>query len=583
MDALAPAIVSDALPGGLADGRGSRAPPNAVPPVSSQGSGGGLAPAAATVEPPGQAAAEARAGSPAAAPLTGAALWTAGLLLSLANFIVLLDTTIANVSVPNIAGGLAVSTNEGTWVITSYSVAEAITVPLTGWLAQRFGAVRVFCVSMALFALFSALCGLASSLDMLIVFRIFQGLSGGPLIPLSQTLLLRTFPKAQASRAMTMWVMTTVIAPVAGPILGGLLCDNVGWPWIFYINVPIATAVAVMVWSRLPRREGERVKSPIDVVGLGLMIVWVGALQIMLDKGEQADWFASPLIVGLAVTAVVGFAAFLIWELTADGPIVNLRVFSSRSYTITLCVLSLAFAAYFAGLVVQPLWLQTNTGYTATWAGFAVAPLGVLAIAMSPVTGRLMTRHDPRLLGFIGILGLAGTMFWRSGFASNVDIHIVAPQTVMGLFVPLFFTPIFSLALSTLSPKDLAGGAGLLAFTRTMAGAIGACLDHRLGQPVAEPATDEPQRLRHAAQPRPAGREGPRSRACNAAARRHGREPGRHARHRPHLLRARPAARAGERHRLADQEARRSCAKRRRALTVTPAAGRPPTASGSMT
>ncbi len=414
------------------------------------------------------------AASPAAAPLTRAALWTAGLLLSLANFIVLLDTTIANVSVPNISGGLAVSTSEGTWVITSYAVAEAITVPLTGWLAQRFGAVRVFCVSMAMFALFSGLCGLAPSLNMLIVFRILQGLSGGPLIPLSQTLLLRTFPKAQASRAMTMWVMTTVIAPVAGPILGGLLCDNVGWPWIFYINVPIALTVAVRVWRQLPKSEGERVRAPFDAVGLALMVVWVGALQIMLDKGEEADWFASPLIVGLAVTGLIGFASFLIWELTATDPIVNLRVFASRSYTITLCVLSLAFAAYFAGIVLQPLWLQTNMGYTATWAGFAVAPLGVLAIVMSPVTGRLMRRHDPRLLGFIGILGLAVTMFWRSGFASNIDfLHIVAPQTVMGVFVPLFFTPIFSLALSTLSPKDLAGGAGLLAFTRTMAGAIG--------------------------------------------------------------------------------------------------------------
>ncbi|MHC1481490.1 DHA2 family efflux MFS transporter permease subunit [Frateuria aurantia] len=410
-------------------------------------------------------------------PLSGTSLLSAGVVLSLANFIVLLDTTIANVSVPNIAGGLAVSANEGTWVITSYAVAEAITVPLTGWLSQRFGAVRVFCTAMALFALFSGLCGLASSLGMLVAFRILQGISGGPLIPLSQTLLLRTYPKAQAGRAMTMWVMTTVLAPIAGPILGGVICDNISWPWIFYINVPIAAAAAVMAWRLLSKFEEPRVKRPIDVVGLILTIVWVGALQIMLDKGEDSDWFNSPFIIWLAVIAVVGFIAFLIWELTDPHPIINLRVFASPSYTITLCVLCLAFGAYFSGIVVQPLWLQTNLGYTATWAGLAVAPLGLLAVVMSPINGRLMRRYDPRLLAFIGMLGIAGTMFWRSHFASNVDFfHIIAPQTVMGIFIPLFFTPIFTLALSALAPQDIAGGAGLLSFTRTVAGAIGTSL-----------------------------------------------------------------------------------------------------------
>ena len=409
--------------------------------------------------------------------LTGAALWTVGFLLSLANFIVILDTTIANVSIPNIAGGLAVSANEGTWVITSYAVAEAITVPLSGWLAQRFGAVRVFCTSMALFAVCSALCGLAPSLGVLVVCRVLQGLAGGPLIPLSQTLLLRTFPKALAPRAMSMWVMTTVVAPIVGPILGGTICDNISWPWIFFINLPVALPAAVLAWSYLGKTEGKGVKLPIDVVGLGLLVVWIGALQIMLDKGENADWFDSPFIVGLACVAVVFFAAFLIWELTAKNPIINLKVFGSISYAITLAVLCLAFGAYFSAIVVQPLWLQTNLNYTATWAGYAVAPLGVLAIAMSPVTGKLMARYDQRMIAFVGMLGLAVTMFWRARFASNINfLGIAAPQMVMGIFVPLFFTPIFSLALATLSPKDLAGGAGLLAFTRTMAGAIATSL-----------------------------------------------------------------------------------------------------------
>ncbi len=434
-----------------------------------------MAPVAATGESSRKAAEQSRAGEAGApSPLTGAALWGAGFLLSLANFIVLLDTTIANVSVPNIAGGLGVSANEGTWVITSYSVAEAITVPLTGWLAQRFGAVRVFATAMALFGLFSALCGLSPSLNVLVVFRILQGLSGGPMIPLSQTLLLRTFPKAQAGQAMALWAMTTVVAPIAGPILGGTICDNASWPWIFYINVPVALISGVLAWRALGKFEDKRIKLPIDVVGLCLMIVWISALQIMLDKGEEADWFASPFILALLIVAGIGFIAFLIWELTDANPVINLRVFSSSSFTISLVVMCLAFGSYFAAIVIQPLWLQTNLGYTASWAGYAVAPSGVLSIFMSPVVARLMAKYDPRLLIFIGLTGLAGTMFWRAGFASNINfLGIAAPQLIQGAFTPLFFVPLFSLALSTLSPRDLAGGAGLLSFGRTMAGAFG--------------------------------------------------------------------------------------------------------------
>ena len=444
-------------------------------PLSAQGSGEGMAAVAATGESPRKAADQARAGEAGTpSPLTGATLWGAGLLLSLANFIVLLDTTIANVSVPNIAGGLGVSASEGTWVITSYSVAEAITVPLTGWLAQRFGAVRVFTAAMALFGLFSALCGLSPSLGVLVVFRILQGLSGGPMIPLSQTLLLRTFPKAQAGQAMALWAMTTVVAPIVGPILGGVICDNASWAWIFYINVPVALISAMLAWRALGKFEDKRIRLPIDVVGLFLMISWISALQIMLDKGEEADWLNSPFIVTLLIVAGIGFVAFLIWELTEANPIINLRVFSSPSFAISLAVMCLAFGSYFAAIVIQPLWLQTNLGYTASWAGYAVAPSGVLSIFMSPIVAKLMVKHDPRMLIFIGLIGLASTMFWRAGFASNINfLGIAMPQLIQGAFTPMFFVPLFSLALSTLSPRDLAGGAGLLSFGRTMAGAFG--------------------------------------------------------------------------------------------------------------
>ena len=236
-------------------------------PIAAQGSGEGMAPVVARGESPAQAAREARANEALQPPpsLTGAALWGGCILLSLANFVVLLDTTIANVSVPTIAGGLGVSANEGTWVITSYAVAEAITVPLTGWLSQRFGSVRVFVTAMTLFGLFSALCGFAPSLGVLVVCRVLQGLSGGPMIPLSQTLLLRIFPKEQAGQALGFWAMTTVVAPIAGPILGGLICDNAHWSWIFFINVPVALTTAVLAWRLLRRQEdgaGEAAARP---------------------------------------------------------------------------------------------------------------------------------------------------------------------------------------------------------------------------------------------------------------------------------------------------------------------------------
>jgi DHA2 family multidrug resistance protein len=239
--------------------------------------------------------------------LTGGALLGAGFILAFANFMVVLDMTIANVSVPNIAGGLGVSANQGTWVITSYAVAEAITVPLTGWLAQRFGAVRTFVTAMAFFGLVSALCGVAHSLGVLVVFRVLQGLAGGPMMPLSQTLLLRVFPKEQAGKAMGLWAMTTVVGPIAGPILGGLICDNYSWPWVFFINVPFAALFAFLASRMLAGQETQTKRLPIDFTGLAIMIVWIGALQIMLDQGEDLDWFNSPFIVCLLIVTIIGF------------------------------------------------------------------------------------------------------------------------------------------------------------------------------------------------------------------------------------------------------------------------------------
>lgn len=409
-----------------------------------------------------------------APPFTGMALWGIGLLLAFANFIALLDTTITNVSVPNIAGGLAVSPSEGTWTITSYSVAEAITVPLTGWLAQRFGTVTVFCVAEALFGLFSFACGFAPSLGVLIFFRICQGLSGGPMIPLSQTLLLRIFPPKDAPQAMSLWGMTTVVAPIVGPLLGGVLCDNVGWPWIFYINVPFALGAGALTWRLLKSRETPGRKLPIDVVGLILLVIWISAMQVMLDKGKELDWFNSSFIRVLLVVAMVGFAAFLIWELTAESPAVNLKVFRHRSFATACGVMALAFSCFFSLNVILPLWLQTNMNYTATWAGRTTAWSGVLAVVFSPVVGRLMGRIDARAMVMFGILGNASIAFMRAGFASNIDYwHIVIPQILQGIFVPFFFIPLMSIGTSNLPRDETASGAGLISFVRTTAAAFG--------------------------------------------------------------------------------------------------------------
>ena len=255
--------------------------------------------------------------------LSGGRLLLAGIVLAMANFVVVLDTTIANVSIPHIAGGLAVSTQSATWVITSYAVAEAICVPLTGWLAGRFGALRTFLFSLAGFGLFSALCGVSRTLDMLVVFRLGQGLCGGPLMPLTQTLLLRIFPRHMHSRAMALWAMTIVTAPICGPILGGAISDNWSWQWIFYINVPIAVVIFAATVALFRNAETPTMKLPVDFVGLILLVIWVGAFQMMLDLGREEDWFSSTKIIMLAATAVIFFCAFLIWELTEPDPIVD--------------------------------------------------------------------------------------------------------------------------------------------------------------------------------------------------------------------------------------------------------------------
>jgi DHA2 family multidrug resistance protein len=406
-------------------------------------------------------------------PLTGGMLWLAAIVLAAANFIAVLDMTIANVSVPSIAGSLGISSSQGTWVITSYSVAEAIVVPLTGWLAGRFGAVRVFTTAMAFFGVFSAVCGLANSLGMLVFGRVMQGLSGGSLMPLSQTLLLRIFPKEKAPAAMAIWAMTTLVAPVVGPILGGWLCDSFSWPVIFFINVPLALVCSPIAWRMLKRYEEALVRLSIDKIGLALLIIFVCALQLMLDLGKEHDWFASREICALAIIAVIGFAAFLIWELTERHPIVDLRVFRHRGFTASVVTISIGFGAVFGANVLTPLWLQSFMGYSATWAGLTTAWSGVLAVVAAPLAGTLMAKTDPRRLIFAGLMWLAFVMALRTVATTDMTYWQIAhPLILMGLGLPFFFVPLTALALGSVEEHETASAAGLQNFLRTLSGAV---------------------------------------------------------------------------------------------------------------
>lgn len=425
-------------------------------------------------------AASPTAGSPAAPPkekkvpvLEGSQLLIGGLLLAGANFIVVLDTTIANVSVPHIAGGLAVSANEGTYVITSYSVAEAITVPLTGWLAARFGTVRVFTTAMLMFGLCSLLCALSFSLGFLVMGRVFQGLSGGPLMPLSQTLLMRIFPKNKQGAAIGLWSMTTLVAPILGPIIGGYICDNWGWPFIFYINVPIAAFCSFAAWNFLKDFETPTILRRIDFVGLGLLILWVSSMQIMLDEGKNLDWFGSWEIRGLAISAVVGFAAFMIWELTEAHPVVDLRVFRHRGYSASVTTISLAFGAFFSSVVLTPLWLQSYMGYTATWSGLTTAATGCLAVFAAPFAASLSQKVDSRILVFCGVLWLGLVTLFRSFGTTDMTYgQIALPLLIQGIGMPFFFVPLTGLALASVNPEETASAAGLMSFTRTVSAAF---------------------------------------------------------------------------------------------------------------
>ncbi|MGG1949470.1 DHA2 family efflux MFS transporter permease subunit [Trinickia sp. NRRL B-1857] len=413
----------------------------------------------------------------AAAPLTGIRFGIGTFAVALATFMNVLDSSIANVAIPTLSGNLGVSVDEGTWVITLFAASNAVSIPLTGWLTQRVGQVKLFVGAILLFVLSSAACGLAPNLLVLLAARVVQGAVAGPLVPLSQALLLASFPKDKSSSALSLWAMTATVGPIAGPALGGWITDRYSWSWIFYINVPVGLFAAGAIWMIYRERETPARKLPIDKIGLISLIVWVASLQIMLDKGKDLDWFNSPVIWLLTIVAAVGFVFFLIWELTEEKPVVDLRLFAGRNFAGGTVAISVAFALFFANLVVLPQWIQGYLGYRSVDAGLVTAPLGIFSVVLAPLMGKIMPRSDMRVLATLAFVGFAGVFLMRSHYTTGVDTYtLVLPTLLQGIPTALFFTPLTAIILSGLPPERIPSAAGLSNFARIFAGAVGTSL-----------------------------------------------------------------------------------------------------------
>src|SRR6266508_190872 len=369
--------------------------------------------------------------------------WLVAVAVMFATFMEVLDTTVVNVSLPHIAGSLSLTIDEATWVLTSYLVANAIVLPMTGWLASMFGRKRLLMLSVVGFTAASFLCGLAPTLGTLIFFRVLQGLTGGCLAPLSQAILLEAFPPHDRGKAMGFWALGIVVAPILGPVLGGWLTDNYSWRWVFYINIPVGIASIVMTKLYIfdpsyIRRESRR----IDYWGLGMLTVGIGALQYVLDKGQEEDWFASRTITMLTVIAAVTLTALIVHELTTEDPVVDLRVFKVRSYAVGVFLMAVVGFVLYGSLVLLPIMLQTLLGYPSLQAGIAMAPRGIGAFFMMPLTGLMTGRFDPRKLLTIGLIVGGGTLLWFSRLNLQAGYwDIFWPQAIQGLGMSLLFVP----------------------------------------------------------------------------------------------------------------------------------------------
>jgi MFS transporter, DHA2 family, multidrug resistance protein len=402
--------------------------------------------------------------------------WLIATAVMLATFMEVLDTTVVNVSLPHIAGDLSATADEATWALTSYLVANAIVLPITGWLSRRFGRKNLLMASVVGFTVSSFLCGLAPTLGTLVLFRILQGASGGCLQPLSQAVLLEAFPPEERGRAMGFWGLGIVVAPVLGPVLGGWLTDSYSWRWVFYINIPVGIASIWMTraYIRDPGYLRQRERVGVDYWGIGMLAVWVGALQMLLDKGQQEDWLSSSFIRWCAVIMIASFIAFLVREFTADHPVVDLRVFKQRTYATGAFLMTVVGFGLYGSLVLLPLWLQTLLGYPALQAGFAMAPRGIGSMIAMPLVGLTMRKFDPRRFLAAGVLLCAFTLFRFSRLNLESGYwDFFWPQIIQGMSLGLLFVPLTTITMSPISKEGMGNATSLFNLTRNIGGSVG--------------------------------------------------------------------------------------------------------------
>ncbi len=393
----------------------------------------------------------------------------------LSTFMEVLDTTVVNVSLPHIAGSLSATVGEATWTLTSYLVSNAIILPLTGWLSNFFGRKRMLLLSVTGFTIASFLCGLAPSLPFLIVCRVIQGACGGGLQPISQAVLLESFPLEDRGKAMGFWGLGIVVAPLLGPVLGGWLTDSYSWRWVFYINVPIGIASIVMTRMFVfDPAYIRRVSSKVDYWGIGMLAVGIGTLQVVLDKGQEKDWFGTNWIAVLAVVAVVALAAFLFYELRIAEPVVNLRVFKNRTYSTGVFLMAMLGVGLYSTTVLIPLVLQTLLGYPALRAGIAMAPRGLGSFIAMPIVGLIMTKFDPRKLLTLGMLVCAMTLFQFSRLNLQAGYwDYFWPQFEMGLALGFLFVPLTTTSMAPIPKETMGNATSLFNLVRNLGGSIG--------------------------------------------------------------------------------------------------------------
>ena len=406
--------------------------------------------------------------------LSGSARILSIIGLSIATFLITLDYSIANVSLPYISGDLAVSVDQGTYIITSFAVGNAIILPMTGWLTKRIGTVRLLLLSILGFVFFSWLCGASLNFNMLIFSRFFQGVVAGPLIPLSQTILITTNPPEKKNSVIAIWSMIIIVGPILGPVLGGWITFDFIWRWIFYINVPMGVFSAFLIWMYLRPYETEKEKKPVDIIGFILLFIAVTSLQIILDKGEQFDWFKSHIIVILSVISLLGFIYLFIWEKYHHSPLIELSLLKIKTYSVSIFYLLVMYSNYFGAIVLVPLWLQNYMGYTSLWAGIAVAPVGLAPIVFAQLSGKMVTKYGAAIPLFICFLLFASSCFYSAYFATNVDIkHVWISRFILGCGLSFFITPLIALSAQDIPTDKLPSATGFFHFVRAMFGGVG--------------------------------------------------------------------------------------------------------------